>query len=83
MPRQGRSGGGGGRSRPSVAPSRPAPAKQQSRPATTSAYPPANAKAGPPAAPIQAQGQSQGPGLFGQMASTAAYVFKDENVIRS
>lgn len=77
MPRQSRSGGGSRPSRPTVAPSRPAP--QQTRPATTAAYPPARAApapAAPPAAapaPVQAQPQaSAGPGLFGQMASTAA-----------
>lgn len=72
MPRQGRSGGGSrAPSRPTVAPSRPAP--QQQRPATTVAHPPARAAptAQPPA--VQQQG-SAGPGLFGQMASTAAYV---------
>ncbi|PSS12465.1 hypothetical protein M430DRAFT_144731 [Amorphotheca resinae ATCC 22711] len=79
MPRQSRSGGGSRPSRPTVAPSRPAP--QQTRPATTAAYPPARAApapAAPPAAapaPVQAQPQaSAGPGLFGQMASTAAGV---------
>jgi hypothetical protein len=73
MPRQGRSGSAAPR-RPTVAPSRPAPAAQQTRPATTAAYPPARA-APPPPAPVQAQApQSQGPGLFGQMASTAAGV---------
>ena len=68
MPRQGRSGGGSrAPSRPTVAPQRPAP--QQQRPATTAAHPPANTHqtAAPPAAQ-----QSAGPGLFGQMASTAA-----------
>jgi len=74
MPRQQRSmGGGRAPSRPTVAPSRPAVAPQQTRPATTSAHPPATQQqhAAPPApAPVQ----SQGPGLFGQMASTAAGV---------
>lgn len=48
----------------------PTPAPQQARPATTMAAPP-QAQAPPmqQAAPV-----SQGPGLFGQMASTAAYV---------
>lgn len=74
MPRQGRSGGGRTPSRPSAAPSRPAP-QQQSRPATTAAYPPARAnQAAPPAQQAQQQQGSSGPGLFGQMASTAAYV---------
>ncbi|KAG9244279.1 hypothetical protein BJ878DRAFT_506977 [Calycina marina] len=65
-------GGGGGSRRPAVAPARPAPA-QQKRPATTAAYPPAKTNAGPPAAPA-AGAPSVGPGLFGQMASTAAGV---------
>ncbi|KAE9370513.1 hypothetical protein N431DRAFT_484713 [Stipitochalara longipes BDJ] len=73
MPRQGRSGGGRAPSRPSAAPSRPAP--QQSRPATTAAYPPARTnQAAPPAQQAQQQQGSAGPGLFGQMASTAAGV---------
>lgn len=67
MARQSR--GGGGSRRPVAAPVRPAP-QQQKRPATTAAYPPAKTGAGPPAAGAQ-QG-SAGPGLFGQMASTAA-----------
>ena len=73
MPRQ-RRGPAPSRSsaRPTVAPARPAPsAQQQTRPATTAAYPPAQKTAAPPA---QAPTQSNGPGLFGQMASTAAYV---------
>jgi hypothetical protein len=79
MPRQGRSGGGRAPSRPSVAPSRPTP--QQTRPATTAAYPPArtNQAAPPAAAPAQQQQGSAGPGLFGQMASTAAYVPPSSN----
>ncbi|CAN8100695.1 unnamed protein product [Discula destructiva] len=69
MPRQ--------RSAPRAAPSRPtvparssAPNSHQTRPATTHAAPPATQ------APHQAPpaGASQGPGLFGQMASTAAGV---------
>lgn len=68
MPRQGRSGGGRAPSRPTATPARAnAAPKQQTRPATTAAYPPANPQASPPA-----QAGSQGPGLFGQMASTAA-----------
>ena len=68
MPR--RSGGGArsAPSRPSIAPSRSTP--QQQRPSSTAAHPPATQqqqKAG------QATGQ-QSPGLFGQMASTAAGV---------
>ncbi|KAF7857048.1 uncharacterized protein EAF02_011281 [Botrytis sinoallii] len=80
MPRQGRSGRGSAPSRPTVsAPSRPSPSAQQTRPATTAAYPPRPAGAAPPAAPQpqagapQAQGSS-GPGLIGQVASTAAGV---------
>ena len=72
MPRQGRSGGRGGRAHPSVAPARPAPTIQQTRPATTSAYPPAPTKVGAPVSPVQTTSQSQGSGLLGQMASTAA-----------
>jgi len=54
-------------SRPTVPSRAPAPTQQQqSRPATTYAPPAAQPQA-PPA-------QSQGPGLFGQMASTAAGV---------
>ncbi|KAI9645327.1 hypothetical protein NHQ30_006063 [Ciborinia camelliae] len=79
MPRQGRSGRGSAPSRPTVsAPSRPSPTTQQTRPATTAAYPPRPAGAAPPAAPqAQAgapQAQSSGPGLLGQVASTAAGV---------
>ncbi|KAI9740122.1 MAG: hypothetical protein M1818_004873 [Claussenomyces sp. TS43310] len=74
MPRQSRSGGGRTPSRPSAAAARPAP-QQQSRPATSAAYPPANARNAPaPAPPAPAPTQSQAPGLFGQMASTAAGV---------
>ena len=74
MPRQNR---GRPAPAPSRAPSRPtaapaarpaAPQQQQTRPASTAAYPPQAQHQAPPAAP-QA---SQGPGLFGQMASTAA-----------
>ncbi|EEH50013.2 uncharacterized protein PADG_06092 [Paracoccidioides brasiliensis Pb18] len=61
--------------RPTSAPAKPAPATQQHRPATTAAHPPAVAPGAQPpasqAAPVQ---QSAGPGLFGQMASTAAGV---------
>ncbi|TVY48121.1 Mitochondrial intermembrane space cysteine motif-containing protein [Lachnellula occidentalis] len=67
MARQGRSGGGRAPSRPTVAPKRPAAPQQQTRPATTAAHPPAQQAPPPPA-------QSAGPGLFGQMASTAAGV---------
>ncbi|CZR58432.1 related to small unique nuclear receptor co-repressor [Phialocephala subalpina] len=73
MPRQSRSGGGSRAPSRPVAPARPAP--QQTRPATTAAYPPAQTPHPPAqqAAPPQQQG-SAGPGLFGQMASTAAGV---------
>ncbi|ODA78635.1 hypothetical protein RJ55_06017 [Drechmeria coniospora] len=58
------------------APSRPtaaaAPAPQQHRPATTMAAPPTHAA--PPQQMAPAPVQSAGPGLFGQMASTAAGV---------
>lgn len=75
MPRQSRGSGGGGArapSRPTVAPARQAPPpQQQQRQATTSAYPPQNTtQGGPP--PVQQQQGGGGPGLFGQMASTAA-----------
>ncbi|KAL8738035.1 MAG: hypothetical protein Q9181_001103 [Wetmoreana brouardii] len=69
MPRQRRSAP----ARPAVAPKRQtAPTQQQpARPSSTASYPPATTqKPGPPA---QA-GQQQPPGLFGQMASTAAGV---------
>ncbi|RDW63836.1 hypothetical protein BP5796_10338 [Coleophoma crateriformis] len=73
MARQGRSGARAP-ARPTVAPARPAP-QQQTRPATTAAYPPAAQHAPPPAAAPAAPAQgSAGPGLFGQMASTAAGV---------
>jgi hypothetical protein len=69
MPRQRSAGGRGPASRaparPAAAPSAPAP--QQQRPATTMAHPQQSAAQAPPQA-------SQGPGLFGQMASTAAGV---------
>lgn len=75
MARQGRSGAGSRPSRPTVAPSRSsAPTKQQTRPATTAAYPPATRNAAPPAAApaAAAPAASQGPGLLANMASTAA-----------
>ncbi|CAJ2504518.1 Uu.00g119120.m01.CDS01 [Anthostomella pinea] len=71
MPRQRSAGRPAARpSVPSRAPA-PAPNQQQSRPATT--YAPAQGAQAqhPPAAAAQG---SQGPGLFGQMASTAAGV---------
>lgn len=69
MPRQ-RGGAAPVRPRPTVpaakpATTAPAPARQHS----TAAAPPPAAPAAPPAAATP-----QGPGLFGQMASTAAYV---------
>lgn len=70
MPRQSR-GRSAAPSRPVAAPSRPSVGPSQAHPgqtrtASTAAYPPAKQA---PSAPAQ---QSQGPGLFGQMASTAA-----------
>ncbi|PWY82253.1 hypothetical protein BO70DRAFT_362174 [Aspergillus heteromorphus CBS 117.55] len=66
-------------SRPTAAPARPAApygSQQQSAPHSTSAAPPQQHHAAPPAAaaPAAAAAPSQGPGLFGQMASTAAGV---------
>ncbi|THZ98942.1 hypothetical protein D6C88_00709 [Aureobasidium pullulans] len=59
--------------RPTAAPARPAPpTPQQARSASTAAHPPQQQHAPPPAA--AAPQQSAGPGLFGQMASTAAGV---------
>lgn len=59
-------------SRPTA--SAPAPKPQQARPAATMAAPPPAAAHPPPQAmpPQAAAPVSQGPGLFGQMASTAA-----------
>jgi len=65
MPRS-RGGAGPSRSAPSrpvAAPARPAAPPQQQRAASTAAHPPMQQ---------QAPAQSQGSGLFGQMASTAA-----------
>ncbi|KAI1296107.1 hypothetical protein F5Y03DRAFT_398937 [Xylaria venustula] len=71
MPRQ-RSAARPAPARPSVpARSAPAPSQQQTRPATT--YAPAQSQA-PTAPAAAAPAASQGPGLFGQMASTAAGV---------
>lgn len=56
-------------SRPTAAAPKPVP--QQVRPAATHAAPPAAAHPPAQAMPPQAA-SSQGPGLFGQMASTAA-----------
>ncbi|EPS36790.1 hypothetical protein H072_9580 [Dactylellina haptotyla CBS 200.50] len=69
MPRQ--RGGARPTARP-AAPPRPAAQQQQTRPASTAAVPAQSHAAAPPAA--AAQGQSSSPGLFGQMASTAAGV---------
>ncbi|KAF2838994.1 hypothetical protein M501DRAFT_1016093 [Patellaria atrata CBS 101060] len=72
MPRQ--RGGAAPARRPAAAPARPAvhpPQPTTTRQASTAAHPPATQAAHPPAQ--QTQG-SQGPGLFGQMASTAAGV---------
>ncbi|KAL2219148.1 hypothetical protein M432DRAFT_638752 [Thermoascus aurantiacus ATCC 26904] len=73
MPRQRRGAATPARSaptRPTAAPaSAAAPQAQQHRPASTVAHSPAPAQPAPP----QVQ-QSQGPGLFSQMASTAAGV---------
>lgn len=74
MPRQ----KSAGRAPASRAPARPTTTSsyttpQQQRPATTMAAPPQHAA--PPAQHAPAPQASQGPGLFGQMASTAAYVF--------
>ncbi|KUL83903.1 hypothetical protein ZTR_06832 [Talaromyces verruculosus] len=74
MPRQSRGRGPAAPARsaptrPTAAPARPAPPhQQQSAPHSTAAHPPAAQQA--PPMPVQ----SQGPGLFGQMASTAAGV---------
>ena len=57
--------------RPTAAPSRPAAAPQQQAPHSTAAHPQQPQQAPPMQAAPQ---QSAGPGLFGQMASTAAYV---------
>ncbi|EED13911.1 CHCH domain protein [Talaromyces stipitatus ATCC 10500] len=74
MPRQSRGRGPAAPARsaptrPTAAPARPAaPQQHQSQPHSTAAHPPAPQQA--PPMPVQ----SQGPGLFGQMASTAAGV---------
>ena len=69
MPRSSRPAGRSAPSRPTVASKPSAPSSQQSRPAATMAAPPQQQMAPPAAA-----APSQGPGIFGQMASTAAYV---------
>ncbi|KAF2131867.1 hypothetical protein P153DRAFT_285205 [Dothidotthia symphoricarpi CBS 119687] len=66
--------GGSAPRRPAAAPARPAPAPATQRHSSTAAAP--QQKAAPPA-PMQQQAAGptpQGPGLFGQMASTAAGV---------
>ena len=68
MPRQRRGAPARAPTRPTINPNRPVGSQQPSRPASTAAHPPAVPRAN--GAPAQA---SQGPGLFGQMASTAAY----------
>ncbi|CBX94940.1 hypothetical protein LEMA_P113550.1 [Plenodomus lingam JN3] len=66
--------GGTAPRRPTVPAAKPAPAPASARPHSTAAAPAAGAHPPPPAA-AQAQAPvSQGPGLFGQMASTAAGV---------
>jgi hypothetical protein len=72
MPRNsgGRSGGGRAPSRPMARPSNPTP--QQTRPASTTAMPGSLQKPGNTGVAKPQQQGSQGPGLFGQMASTAA-----------
>jgi hypothetical protein len=56
-----------------AAPKRAAPPPQQTRSASTAAYPGAASGQQVQKAPAQAQQKtSQSPGLFGQMASTAA-----------
>ncbi|ROV93230.1 hypothetical protein VPNG_09561 [Cytospora leucostoma] len=74
MPRQRSSGGRAAPSRPTVpARAHPAPtSQQQTRPATSYAAPTHQAPHQAP--PAAAAPTSQGPGLFGQMASTAAGV---------
>lgn len=73
MPRSRPSAGGrSAPSRPTVASKPAAPSSQQTRPAATMAAP--QQHQAPPAAAPAAAAPSQGPGLFGQMASTAAGV---------
>ncbi|KAK4117435.1 hypothetical protein N656DRAFT_773556 [Canariomyces notabilis] len=73
MPRQSRGSTARAPARPTVPARAPAPPtqQQQTRPATTYAPP---AAAAPSAVAPQAPTASQGPGLLGQMASTAAGV---------
>ena len=75
MPRSGRGSAGPAPKRPTAAPARPAaPAQQpsQARQSSTAAYPTAAQRAPVPAQTQAPAQQSGGPGLFGQMASTAA-----------
>ncbi|KAI9769418.1 MAG: hypothetical protein M1840_004120 [Geoglossum simile] len=76
MPRQRRGAAAPARSapsRPTIAPARPNVTSQPpNRPSSTAAYPPAATNQSLP--PAQAQAQPRTPGLFGQMASTAAGV---------
>ncbi|MCJ1367697.1 hypothetical protein MMC16_006831 [Acarospora aff. strigata] len=77
MPRQRRGAAAPARSaptRPTAAPARPhvTPPQPQHRPSSTAAHPPATTQQAHPPAAQQAQGKS--PGMFGQMASTAAGV---------
>ncbi|KAF2643119.1 hypothetical protein P280DRAFT_244370 [Massarina eburnea CBS 473.64] len=67
--------GGGAPRRPTAAPARPAaPAPAPQRHSSTAAAPPRSAAPQAQAPPAGAPQASQGPGLFGQMASTAAGV---------
>ncbi|KAH7333420.1 hypothetical protein BKA65DRAFT_507769 [Rhexocercosporidium sp. MPI-PUGE-AT-0058] len=72
MPRQSRSGGGRAPSRPTAPQRQVAP--QQTRQATSAAYPPAARPAAPAAAPPAQQQQSGGGSMLGNIASTAAGV---------
>ncbi|KAI1919196.1 hypothetical protein LOZ58_004340 [Ophidiomyces ophidiicola] len=70
MPRQRRAAPAPSRAAPArPMPAAPAPAQTQQRPSSTAAAPPA-----PAAQPAASAQTSQGPGLFAQMASTAAGV---------
>jgi len=72
MPRQSRGSSSGGGRRPTAAPARPsAPMQPQSRQSSTAMTPAANQSAATRPPP---QAGQQSPGLFGQMASTAAGV---------
>jgi hypothetical protein len=71
MARQSRGRSSAPARRPTV-PSAPRSSQQQTRPASTAAYPPSAARPQNATAGKPQQAGSQGPGLFGQMASTAA-----------